>query len=91
MSTAHIVLIAVCVYIQVFINVCEHEKVAQSDKKRGNKKWPLFVLGAAFRRSVDKNAEECNVLDVCVHTSVMTECVNDKSGEIREEVRALPS
>ena len=58
----------------------------QSDKKRGNKKWPIFVLGAAFRRSVDKHAEECNVLDVCVHPTVITDCVNDKSGDTREEV-----
>jgi hypothetical protein len=70
----------------VFINITEHEKVAQSDKKRGNKKWPIFVLGAAFRRSVDKNAEECNVLDVCVHPSVMSDCNNDKTGDTKEEV-----
>jgi hypothetical protein len=73
-------------HTQVFINVCEHEEVPATDKKRSHKRWPLFVLGAHFRRSVDKNAEECGVLDVGVHPSVMQECTADKTGEAKEEV-----
>ena len=72
--------------MQVFINVCEHEKVPLSDKRRGHKRWPVVVLGAAFRRAVDKHAEECSVLDVCVHPAVISDCNNDKTGDLREEV-----
>jgi hypothetical protein len=70
----------------VFINVCDHEEVPVSDKKKGNKKWPLMVLGGLFRETVDKAAESCLVLDVIVNPSVTQECGLDKSGETKEEV-----
>jgi hypothetical protein len=75
----------------VFINVCEHEEVPVSDKKKGNKKWPVMVLGGLFRETVDKAAESCLVLDVIVNPSVTQECSLDKSGETKEEVSSRSS
>lgn len=72
--------------LKVFFNVCDHDDIPQSDKKRGNKKWPIFVLSPACKISVDKNADKCHVLDVCVHPSVMQECTTDTTGETKEEV-----
>lgn len=72
--------------MKVFINVCEHEEVPIPDKKKGNKKWPVMVLGGVFRESVDKAAETCLVLDVIVNPSIIQECNADKSGETKEEV-----
>ena len=61
--------------------MCDHEDIPQSDKKRGNKKWPIFVLSPTCKISVDKNADRCHVVDVCVHPTVMQECTADTTGE----------
>lgn len=71
---------------KVFINVCDHPNIPPPTKKRGHKKWPVFVLSPSCKVSVDKHAEECHVLDVCVHPTVMNECQQDTTGEAKEEL-----
>lgn len=72
--------------MKVFINVCECSEVPSNGTKRGHKRWPVMVLGSTFRRTVDKNAEECAVIDVCVNSTTMQDCIADKSAETKEEV-----
>ena len=48
-----------------------------------------MLLGVNFRSTMDKNGENCSCLDVVVNPAVGTECNNDKTGEVREDVRIL--
>ena len=52
-------------------------------------RWPIMVLGPNCRISVDKNADECQVLDICVHPSVIEECIKDTSGNLFAELCLL--
>jgi hypothetical protein len=76
-------------YYQIFINVCEHPSIPLSDKKKGNKKWPIIVLGTRFRDTTDKKDEVCRVVDVVIHPSVIAEANGDKVGETKQEVHNI--
>ena len=43
------------------------------------------MLAPSCKVSVDKHADECHVLDVCVHPSVMEECQQDTTGGCRSQ------
>lgn len=70
-----------------FVNVVGHEEVPLSDKKRGNKMWPLMVFGFE-RKSIDKSGDHCEVVDVVVNPQLIQDCAPEtEEGEmIREAV-----
>ena len=72
---------------KIFVNVCSHPAVPCSDKKRGNKMWPLMIFGEE-RRSIDKAGENCTLVDVVVCPQLIQDCTpeTDEGEAIREAV-----
>jgi hypothetical protein len=70
---------------KLFINVCYHQAIPASDKKRGHRLNPIVVLGNE-RTSADKNGETCFIMDVILHKSVIDEIKLPINEELKEEV-----
>jgi hypothetical protein len=72
---------------KIFVNVCGDANVPMSDKKRGNKMWPLMIFGEE-RQSIDKTGDHCNLVDVVVNPQLIDVCNPDtEEGEaVREAV-----
>jgi hypothetical protein len=72
---------------KIFVNVCGDGNVPMSDKKRGNKMWPLIIFGEE-RRSIDKTGDHCNLVDVVVNPQLIEDCSPEtEEGEaVREAV-----
>ena len=81
---------------KVFINICQHEKIAAPQlKKRLNDEGeevegmniPMSV--GAGRSGADKSGVPCIIYDIIVNPKVVDESVSDKSGKYRDFVCQL--
>ena len=69
----------------LFINICEHDAIPQSDRHVIIKHWPIVVVGNV-RKTLDHEGRRCIAVDAIVHPSVVVDIIVDRTNSNRDQV-----
>ncbi len=69
----------------IFINICEHDAIPQSDRHVIVEHWPVVAIGN-IRKTLDHEGRRCTAVDAVVHPGVLVDILTDRTNSNRDQV-----